>query len=92
MSGRILDVSIAGMAFTYLASRRRTNESFNLDIWSSKYGLRFEGMPAETISDFKQPGETSHGSRRCGVRFGGLTEREKIQLEDLIGCCTTGEA
>ena len=92
MSGRILDVSSAGIAFTYLASKRRTDESFNLDMWSSKYGLRFEGIPVKTISDFKQPGETSNSSRRCGVRFEQLTEKQQIQLEEFIGCCTTGEA
>ncbi|MEE9567072.1 MAG: PilZ domain-containing protein [Desulfobacteria bacterium] len=92
--GRIIDISMGGLAFSYMARARPPNELFELDIFLIDSEFYFDKVPFETISDFKTRENpfSSITMRRCGVQFGALTYSQISQLEYFIQNYTLGEA
>ena len=88
MMARIVDVSVAGLGFTYRASKRRTGALFTLEILCILYHFSLVGIPVRTISDLETAVE---GVRRCNVQFEELTEDQKYGVDQFIGCCTIGQ-
>ena len=92
--GRVDDLSIGGLAFTYVGSGDAPNGSYlDLSFANSFYlgQLRFE-----TISDYetveKAPPFSSRNMRRCGVKLKKLTRHQKAKLERFIQNHAMGEA
>lgn len=75
-----------GLAFSYMAGKEPSNESFALDIFLSDGDFFLEKVPCETISDQKtyQSPIDSFSIRECSVKFGQLTRSQKSQLEQFI--------
>jgi len=89
MAARIVDASVGGLGFTYLASKRRTGDLFTVDMLCILCDLSQLAIPVRTISDFET---TVEGVRRCDVQFVGLTKGQKHGVGRFIDCCATGEA
>ncbi len=92
--GEIIDISKGGLAFRYIDIGDRPKGSFELDIFLKETGFRLEKMPAKTISDFRTTKYfpfSSTKTRRQGVQFGELTQKQISQLEHFIRNYTTGE-
>jgi len=92
--GEIIDISMGGLAFLYIADGDQINESRELEIYLAKYGFHLEKVPFNTISDFELPNEFPTSfiiMRRCGVQFGELTQDQVSQLGYFIQNHTVGE-
>ena len=85
--GQIMNVSMRGLAFKYIANGQQSNGIFELDILLSGHGIHSKNIPSKTVSDFEMKNEFSFSSirmRRCCVQFGELTRIHISQLEDFI--------
>lgn len=92
--GEIIDISKGGLAFRYIDIGERPKGSFELDIFLKEAGFRLEKVPAKTISDSgttKYFPFSSTKTRRQGVEFGELTQKQISQLEHFIRNYTTEE-
>jgi len=85
--GQIIDISRGGLSFRYVAREARTYGSAELRILMTDGSFCFEKVPFKTIWDSEMPREFSFGDitmRHCGVQFGALTHRQKVDLEYFI--------
>jgi len=89
--GQIIDISMEGLAFSYLPTKKRSNRPSELDIFLSGDNFRLEKVPFETVSDFVLNEVPFSGIRRCSVRFRDLTDSQRSQLDYFIQNHTLGE-
>jgi hypothetical protein len=84
--GRITDISMGGLAFSYIASEEPSNISVQLSIFFADNRFDLRNIPFETIWDVetKKDSFSSITMKRTGVQFGGLTPEEISQLEYCI--------
>ena len=92
IAGRIIDISEAGLAFSYVASDRSTRDLFSLDILCTQRDLGSLTIFARTVWDFEMVKTAVSGTRGCGVRFERLTADQKHDIKKFIACCTRGTA
>jgi len=92
--GQIMDISMGGLAFRYIADGDQLNESHELEIYLANNGFHLKEVPFNTISDFELTSEFPLSSiimRRRGVQFGELPQTRVSQLEYFIQNHTVGE-
>jgi hypothetical protein len=100
--GQIIDISMGGVAFRYMNSRKPKDESY-LDIFLTEGDLSLGRVPFKTVSDFEIPNTILYkivdpipigykAMKRVSVQFGELTPDQKSQLEELTQKHSTGEA
>ncbi len=91
--GNIVDISLDGLSFRYIASPKASNRSSHIDILLTDGSFRLNKIPVKTISDFEIDGETSVGveTRQCSVQFGDLTDNQKSDLRYFIQTYTTAD-
>jgi hypothetical protein len=92
--GQIVDISMGGLAFHYIADGDQINGARELEIYLASNGFHMEDVPFNTVSDFVLPSEfplTTIIMRRRGVQFGELTQFQETQLGYLIQNYTVGE-
>jgi hypothetical protein len=92
--GQIIDISLGGLAFQYIADGDQINGARELEIYLATNGFHIKDIPFNTISDIALPKEFSLSTiimRRRGVQFGMLTKFQKTQLGYLIEYHTVGE-
>jgi two-component system chemotaxis response regulator CheY len=90
--GRIVNVSVGGLAFQYKSDRgssghAKEKKTFPLDIFQAGREMEKLRVFCETIYDSKVSKETSRGTSTeelWGVKFVGLTESTKSQLRSFI--------
>jgi Tfp pilus assembly protein PilZ len=76
----IIDISLGGVSFSYVADKQIPKGSFALDILCVADGSYLHGVPFKTVTDF----EISKELRRHGGQFGRLTNGESSQLKFFI--------
>ena len=76
----IIDISLGGVSFSYIADKQIPKGSFPLDIVCGTDGSYLHNIPFKTVTDFK----ISTGRRRHGGQFGRLTGRQSSQLKSFI--------
>lgn len=84
--GEIIDISLSGLSFRYLASGGPANGSRRLNIFLTERDFWLDDLPFETVSDegtYKIP-FTPVAMRRSGVQFEELTEDQISALEYFI--------
>ena len=91
--GQIVDICMGGLAFRYMAAKRASNTSHEMEIFLTSGDFLIVGLPFKTVSDIEteQLPFSSLAVRRCGVQFGELTDREMTQLEYFIRKYTTSQ-
>jgi c-di-GMP-binding flagellar brake protein YcgR len=84
--GEIIDISMGGLAFRYLATTEPSNGSHKLKIFLTESDFCLNDVLFETVSDFgtDQIPFTSITMRRSGVQFSKMTPRQVSQLERFI--------
>ena len=92
--GRVDDLSIGGLAFTYIGRGAKAGGSYlNLSLGDS---FHLGQLHFQTVSDYesveKAPAVSSKNMRRCGVKFRKLTRHQKAGLERFIQNSAMGEA
>jgi hypothetical protein len=81
--GRVLDLSINGLAFTYILEEDIIAEPFQVDIFQSENGLYLSNIPCRVVYDIpntKKRYDSLIQPRRCGLCFGRLSEKEYYNL------------
>ncbi len=84
--GDILDISMAGLSFRYLADGAAPNSSSKVTIALPESTYYLRELPIETVSDFeiaKMP-FGSLSPRRRSLKFGPLTPSQRSHLEYFI--------
>jgi hypothetical protein len=92
--GQIVDISMGGLAFHYIADGSQINGARELEIYLAGNGFHMTEVPFNTISDFAIPSEFPLSTiimRRRGVQFGELNQLQESQLGFLIQNYTVGE-
>ena len=85
--GKILDISISGLSFSYIDDGKRLKGSYDLDIFLSGNGFRLEKVQIKIISDTQIVSKIPFSSiimRRCGVQFEELSDNQISHLEYFI--------
>ena len=82
-SGEIIDISIGGLAFSYLEREDWTDGSFDHGMLLGEEDLRIDDIQLKVISDCAINSGFSV-VRRCGVKFEQLTAKQLAQLEYFI--------
>jgi len=87
--GRIVDISIDGLAFCYPAKEKLADESSSLTISWGDGKSRIEGIPFKIVWDRRLPDNVFPGGmvRHCAVRFAGLAGDQKALIDSLIQDC-----
>jgi hypothetical protein len=84
--GKVLNISIDGLAFTYMVDGKPPGQSFALDIFLDGRTFFLKEVPFITIADVACD-EIPLGSvetRRMHVQFENLTSHQKDELESFI--------
>ncbi len=82
-AGEIIDISMGGLAFSYVDRGDWTDESLDTGMLFGEDDLCVEDLPLKIISDCAINSGLSI-IRRCGVKFGELTPKQLSQLEYFI--------
>jgi hypothetical protein len=84
--GEIMDIGSGGLAFSYMGSAELPNSTFDLEIMFPDRTDYLDALPCKAVSDRMAESETGErtGTRRCGVRFGDLTEAQETKIASLI--------
>jgi hypothetical protein len=90
--GRLKDISSTGLAFEYIPFDSRSNlSSVEVDVFSSEgIKIHLSYLPVEVVYDIKVEKVSFVGleTRRCGVKYGSLTDRQTDTLQTILQNCT----
>lgn len=78
--GQIVDISMGGLAFNYIAVGGNADRAFELDILLAYKGLYMKKVQFMTISDFQIANKSPFSPitmRRHGVKFGELMPKQR---------------
>ena len=91
--GRVINIGIGGLAFSYTAAEALPNPLSELDIFLSVRDFYLSKMPFETVWDLETDGVpfSSITTRQSGLQFGHLTPGQMSQLEYFIEKHTTAD-
>jgi hypothetical protein len=94
--GKLKDISRSGLAFEYVTSEGRKEDSLEMDIFISGARFHLSNVPVRTIYDTKVGVDNYTLTpfverRRCGVEIGELTDSQRSQLEYFIHNFGTGK-
>jgi len=94
--GKVNDISIKGLAFSYLRKTTKADSDLDysqVDIFLSGNGFHISNMPCRIVYDIPDP-TPDEGlfveMSRCGLHFQKLTESQSEQLNLFIKNHTTG--
>ena len=99
--GQILDISMGGLAFRYLDSKKPTDCSY-LNIFLTERHSCLGNVPIKSVSDYEIDNTvvckipdgvplSYRAMKRSSVQFGELTYHQRYQIEGFIQNHTTGE-
>ena len=85
--GRINDISLGGLSFSYVEGEEWYQNAAELDILFGDDDFYLDRIPFETVSDTMIENESPYSQivmRRCGVKFGTLSEAQLDKLRYFI--------
>jgi c-di-GMP-binding flagellar brake protein YcgR len=84
--GNIVDISLGGLSFRYIASKKFSYKPSHIDILLSDGSFRLNKVRVHSVSDLEVDSETSFGleTRRHSMQFGELTQSQISQLQYFI--------
>jgi len=89
--GKIIDISLGGLAFEYVNEESGNNDLTRIDIFVTANGMHLSRIPCRKVyeqpitqgPDLDEDSETLN-VKRCGVEFGNLSEDQVNQLKTLF--------
>lgn len=92
---QILDISQGGIALLFVDKGDVLKSSFELALILDEEEIRIEKIPYEIITSFSFAREMSLGGEdpivRVGLRFGEMTQSQKMQLKHFLWFASTTE-
>jgi len=92
--GNITDISLGGLSFRHVVGKKESYKPTGfLDISLSDGSFCLKKITFEPVWDLPTNNETfvSIPTRRCGVQFGNLTNKQEFGLRSFIEAYTTAE-
>lgn len=94
--GKIMDISLGGLGFTYIgdAPDDLTNQTVQIHLLNNNH-ICIEGISCRVVADTLLENNFSPDGRslkRCGLKFGGLTRTQQRLLKDAIDASASLEA
>ncbi|MBW1743035.1 MAG: PilZ domain-containing protein [Deltaproteobacteria bacterium] len=92
--GRVIDISLSGLAFRHADKEEPLNELNEIDVFMIDDDFHVNKIPFETVSDYEIINESPLAlmtTRQSGLRFGELTPSQRSLLEYFIQNHTSGE-
>ena len=92
--GRIIDISMNGLAFRHVDKKEPLSGLHELDLFMIDNDFHLNKIPFETRSDYDIVHEAPFSfvtTRQTGLQFGELTPKQRSQLEHFIENHTLGE-
>ena len=93
--GPVIDITWGGLAFRYTYDDEKNLESaYRLSIFFTGEDFYLRTVPVEIVYDIEENSETpitAPRMKRCGVKFGRLTECQRFLLKQFIRNYTFGE-
>jgi len=85
----IVDVSTGGLHAQYVGADMHQYEKNILSIETDDGTIKIENIPFKVITDYNYiPLPDNTYLRRCGIKFGKLSENHIQQINELIANCT----
>jgi hypothetical protein len=87
--GRIQDIGMGGLCLHYLAMDTSGGEHSAIKIFgSNERFIHLDRIPCRVVYDHEVPEGSWEriSTRRCGIEFENLSVKDKVMLEDFIGC------
>lgn len=81
--GKVLDISINGLAFSYIIEDTPLEKTFQVDIFQSENGFYLSNIPCRVIYDIQNKNlryDLLIQPRRCGLCFGKLSKKQEDEL------------
>ena len=90
--GQVIDLSVGGLAFSYIAGEEQQDQAYELGILLAEDSFHLTKIPCRTVWDAeaKDLPFSTLAMRRCGMQFGELTQNQASQLEYFIHHHTVG--
>ena len=90
--GKICDISLGGLAFSYMEGKAPVDDFKCVDIHLDQNGFCLSDVPCAIVYDTidSSDGATGDTCRRCGLRFGALTDEHINKLNYYLSNFTTG--
>lgn len=84
-SGAIIDISVSGIRVQYTSDTIWSSDFDKMSIVTTDKKISIDNIPCKIISDSKVV-RLPNGTyiRRCGIKFGNLSEYHKLQLSYFI--------
>jgi hypothetical protein len=82
--GPVIDISEKGVAFQYLAGKKKADSEGHISIFISDNGFYLKDIPITIVSDIeikKMSFFSGTQMRRCGGQFGELTPAQAAKLD-----------
>jgi hypothetical protein len=92
--GRIIDISMNGLAFRHVDRKEPLHGLYELDLFMIDHDFHLNKIPFETISDYEIVNEAPFSfmtTRQTGLQFGELTPKQRSGLAHFIENHTLGE-
>jgi hypothetical protein len=91
--GTIRDISMGGISFEYVFYADSVQEdSHQIDIFITQNGFQLSDLPCEVVYDIplRVSSTTLFITKRCGLKFGDLSDVQSSQLKIFLENHTTG--
>lgn len=90
--GRIIDMSMGGLGFSYIGGEEQDDTSYELSILLAEDSFHLTKIPFRTVWDMEanEVPFSSLSMRRCGVEFGDLTNTQVSNMEYFMQNHTLG--
>ncbi len=91
--GRLQDIGMGGLCLRYLSMESIDENRSEIKIFGSdERFLHLDRVRCRVVYDNEVPGSSWEqiSTRRCGVEFENLSVKQKVMLEDFIGCFGIG--
>lgn len=85
--GRVLDISINGLSFSYIIEDAPMEKAFQVDIFQSENGFYLSNIPCSVIYDIPNINpkyDLFLQNRRCGLCFGKLSKKLEDELLNFL--------
>ena len=82
--GKLIDISEEGLSFQHMAKSGKKDTSIHLDIFKGDNSLYLSKVPGKVVYDRQEETVFCYEHRRCGVRFGELSEEQSTWLSQYI--------
>ena len=82
--GKLIDISEEGLSFQHMANSGKKDANVQLDIFKGDNSLYLSKVPGKVVYDRQEETVFCYEHRRCGVRFGELSEEQSKWLGEYI--------